>query len=71
MLYTKVPGDSVNINNNNNNPNSNANDSPSKQIINGSKLVSSNLPRHILQRKQVEKLNKKKLIESHDKENNY
>ena len=36
---------------------------------NGLKLASSNLPRHILQRKQVEKLNKRKLSDFKDKEN--
>lgn len=33
------------------------------------KNASSNMPRHILQRKQVEKLNKKKLNDYKDKEN--
>jgi len=39
---------------------------------NGLKSVQnvSNLPRHILQRKQVENLNKKKLNDIKDKENN-
>ena len=32
-------------------------------------MIGSNLPRHILQRKQVAKLNKKKMIENKDKEN--
>jgi hypothetical protein len=38
--------------------------------LNGLKVTSSNMPRHILQRKQVEKLNKKKLSDIKDKENN-
>jgi hypothetical protein len=45
---------------------SNQNDTPSKI----QKIIGSNLPRHILQRKQVAKLNKKKLIENNEKENN-
>ena len=43
----------------------NSNDTPSKL----QKMIGSNLPRHILQRKQVAKLNKKKMIENKDKEN--
>lgn len=46
--------------------NCNFNDSPGQY---GLKIASSNMPRHILQRKQVEKLNKKKLVDLHDKEN--
>ena len=42
------------------------NESPSKQITN--KTRQSNNPSHILQRKQVQKLNKNKLTEQ-DKEN--
>ncbi|RNA18300.1 hypothetical protein BpHYR1_033977 [Brachionus plicatilis] len=48
------------------NTNYNLNDSPGQY---GLKIASSNMPRHILHRKQVEKLNKKKLIDLHDKEN--
>ncbi|CAF0927621.1 unnamed protein product [Brachionus calyciflorus] len=50
----------------NTNGNSNLNDSPLQY---GLKIASSNMPRHILQRKQVEKLNRKKLIDLQDKEN--
>ena len=54
------------------NSTNNSSDSPTKQfIIGGAKLITtSNMPRHILQRKQVEKLNKNKLI-NQDKENNF
>jgi hypothetical protein len=50
---------------NTSNLNASSNDTPSKL----QKLIISSLPRHILQRKQVAKLNKKKLIEKNDKEN--
>lgn len=64
MFYVKVP---ENLSNNANSGLVNGND-PSGQF--GLKIASSNMPRHILQRKQVEKLNKKKLIDYNDKENN-
>lgn len=50
-----------------------SNESPNKQgvVVSGAKTrKSNNNPSHILQRKQVQKLNQNKLIEQ-DKENQY